>query len=89
MKRFLALTALAIGLGAGAASAQKVADLGFSGMDPASGKAPKQVVIFFHGYTQTGAAMRIKSSKVLQSTKYSDSTKALAGTVLSQANKTR
>ena len=58
MKRFLALTALAIGLGAGAASAQKVADLGFSGMDPASGKAPKQVVIFFHGYTQTGAAMR-------------------------------
>lgn len=58
MKRFLALTALAIGLGGGAASAQKVADLGFSGMDPASGKAPKQVVIFFHGYTQTGAAMR-------------------------------
>lgn len=58
MKRFLALTALAIGLGAGAASAQKVADLGFSGMDPQSGKAPKQVVIFFHGYTQTGAAMK-------------------------------
>lgn len=58
MKRFLALTTLAIGLGAGAASAQKVADLGFSGMDPQSGKAPKQVVIFFHGYTQTGAAMK-------------------------------
>ena len=61
MKRFVALTALtalAIGLGAGAASAQKVADLGFSGMDPRSGKAPKQVVIFFHGYTQTGIAMK-------------------------------
>src|SRR5262245_4768508 len=29
-----------------------------TGMDPASGKAPKQAVIFFHGYTQTGAAMK-------------------------------
>ncbi len=36
----------------------KVADLGFQGMDPASGKAPKQVVVMFHGYTQTGAAMK-------------------------------
>jgi phospholipase/carboxylesterase len=58
MKRFLMLTALAVGIGAGAASAQKVADLGFQGMDPASGKAPKQVVVLFHGYTQTGAAMK-------------------------------
>src|SRR6218665_2024474 len=61
MKRFIALTALtalAIGMGAGAASAQKVADLGFAGMDPKSGKAPKQVVIFFHGYTQRGVAMK-------------------------------
>jgi phospholipase/carboxylesterase len=58
MKLFLALTALAVGIGAGAASAQKVADLGMAGMDPASGKAPKQVVIFFHGYTQRGQAMK-------------------------------
>ncbi len=58
MKRFVALTVLAIGLGAGAASAQKVADLGMTGMDPASGKAPKQVVIMFHGYTQRGEAMK-------------------------------
>ncbi|HOY78589.1 MAG TPA: dienelactone hydrolase family protein [Hyphomonadaceae bacterium] len=61
MKRYVALSALAalaIGLGAGAASAQKVADFGFSGMDPRSGKAPKQVVIFFHGYTQKGVAMK-------------------------------
>lgn len=58
MKKFLALAALAAGLGAGAAHAQKVADLGMAGMDPASGKAPKQVVIFFHGYTQRGVAMK-------------------------------
>jgi phospholipase/carboxylesterase len=58
MKRFLALTALAIGIGAGGAHAQKVADLGMAGLDPASGKAPKQVVIFFHGYTQRGVAMK-------------------------------
>ena len=42
MKRFLMLTAMAVGLGVGAAHAQKVADLGMAGMDPASGKAPKQ-----------------------------------------------
>lgn len=58
MKRFMALTALAIGLSAGTASAQTVASLGMNGLDPASGKAAKQVVIFFHGYTQTGAAMK-------------------------------
>jgi phospholipase/carboxylesterase len=58
MKKFLALAVLAAGLGAGAAHAQKVADLGMAGMDPASGKAPKQVVIFFHGYTQRGVAMK-------------------------------
>lgn len=58
MKRLLALTTLAVAIGTGAASAQKVADLGMAGMDPASGKAPKQVVIFFHGYTQRGQAMK-------------------------------
>jgi phospholipase/carboxylesterase len=58
MKRFLAMTVLAVGLGAGAAHAQKVAEMGYQGQDPASGRAPKQVVIFFHGYTQTGAAMK-------------------------------
>ncbi len=58
MKRLAIITALAIGLGAGAASAQTVASLGYAGLDPASGKAPKQLVVFFHGYTQTGAAMR-------------------------------
>src|SRR5690606_4620905 len=58
MKRFLMLTALAVGLGVGAAHAQKVADLGMAGRDPASGKAPKQAVIFFHGYTQQGQAMK-------------------------------
>jgi len=61
MKRFAILTALTLGLGAigaGAASAQTVADMGYQGMDPASGKAPKQLVVFFHGYTQTGAAMK-------------------------------
>jgi predicted esterase len=58
MKRLAIITALAIGLGAGAASAQTVASLGMTGMDPASGKAPRQLVVFFHGYTQTGAAMK-------------------------------
>jgi predicted esterase len=58
MKRLVIMAALAVGLGAGAAHAQKVADMGYQGMDPASGKAPKQVVIFFHGYTQTGTAMK-------------------------------
>jgi len=58
MKRFLALAALAIGLGAGVASAQKVASLGMNGMDPRSGKAPKQIVILFHGYSQRGVAMK-------------------------------
>jgi phospholipase/carboxylesterase len=58
MKRFLMLTAMAFGLSVGAVHAQKVADLGMAGMDPASGKAPKQAVIFFHGYTQQGQAMK-------------------------------
>jgi phospholipase/carboxylesterase len=58
MKRFLMLAAMAVGLGVGVAHAQKVADLGMAGMDPASGKAPKQAVIFFHGYTQQGQAMK-------------------------------
>lgn len=58
MKRFAAIAALAIALGAGAASAQKVADLGYQGMDPASGKAPKQAVVLFHGYGLKGADMK-------------------------------
>ncbi len=58
MIRLLAVAAMAIGLGAGVANAQKVADIGMAGMDPKSGNAPKQAVIFFHGYTQRGAAMK-------------------------------
>lgn len=58
MKRFLAMAAIAVSVGAGAAHAQKVADIGLQGQDPASGAAPKQAVIFFHGYTQRGLAMK-------------------------------
>lgn len=58
MKRLAILAALAVGLGAGAASAQTVSSLGMQGLDPASGKAPKQLVVFFHGYTQKGEAMK-------------------------------
>jgi phospholipase/carboxylesterase len=57
MKRLAVLAAIAA-FGAGAASAQTVSSLGFQGLDPASGKAPKQVVVFFHGYTQKGEAMK-------------------------------
>lgn len=57
MKRLALLAAIAM-LGAGAASAQTVASINMQGQDPASGKAPKQLVVFFHGYTQTGAAMK-------------------------------
>jgi predicted esterase len=41
-----------------AAPPQTLASLGHQGLDPASGKAPKQLVVFFHGYTQKGEAMR-------------------------------
>ncbi|GEM_PF-2291703 len=58
MKRLMALAVLAIGIGAGGAHAQKVASIGMSGRDPASGGPPKQVVILFHGYTQRGVAMK-------------------------------
>ena len=60
MRKLVAAVAMvaAVGLGAGTASAQKVADTGMQGLDPASGKAPKQVVVMFHGYTQTGMAMK-------------------------------
>jgi phospholipase/carboxylesterase len=59
MKRILMAAAVAAGLmAAGAASAQTVASIGDKGLDPASGKAPKQLVVFFHGYTQTGDAMK-------------------------------
>ena len=33
--------------------------MGYKGQDPASGKAPKQLVIFFHGYTQKGDNMKV------------------------------
>jgi phospholipase/carboxylesterase len=61
MKRILMAAAAAAGLMmvAGAAQAQTVASLGDKGQDPASGKAPKQLVVFFHGYTQTGDAMKV------------------------------
>lgn len=58
MLKLLAMAALAVGIGAGAAGAQTVADIGMAGADPRSGKAPKQAVIFFHGYTQRGNAMK-------------------------------
>jgi phospholipase/carboxylesterase len=58
LKRLLAVSALAAGIGLGAASAQTVASINHAGLDPASGKAPKQAVIMFHGYTQKGEAMK-------------------------------
>ena len=42
-----------------AAPPAKIAGLGHQGLDPASGKAPKQLVIFFHGYTQKGDNMKV------------------------------
>lgn len=41
------------------------------------------------GAYQTGKAMEAKASQVLQSSKYSDDTKALAASLLSQSNKLR
>lgn len=38
---------------------------------------------------ETGKAMETKASQVLQSEKYSESTKAFAGSILSQSNKKR
>ncbi len=58
MKSVAILAALAVSLGASAASAPTVSSLGFQGLDAASGKAPKQLVVFFHGYTQKGEAMK-------------------------------
>lgn len=40
-----------------APAAPKLGDLNILGMDPASGKAPKQLVVMFHGYTQQGGGM--------------------------------
>ena len=45
-------------LGAGGAGAQTVAGLGLQGQNPASGKAAKQLVVMFHGFTQQGVAMK-------------------------------
>lgn len=65
MTRLSVLLASAAALGAlaacqttPAAPPATLASLGHQGLDPASGKAPKQLVVFFHGYTQKGEAMR-------------------------------
>jgi predicted esterase len=58
MKRLLLTAATVITLGAGAASGQTLASLNQQGLDPASGKAPAQLVVFFHGYGQKGEAMK-------------------------------
>jgi len=58
MKRTALCLAAALFAGAGAASAQTIASLGHKGLDPAAGGAPKQLVVFFHGYTQSGDAMK-------------------------------
>ncbi len=47
------------------------------------------VVSQTHTGKQTGADMESKASKVLQSDKYSDGTKTLAASILSQSNKQR
>jgi hypothetical protein len=47
------------------------------------------VVAQAHTGKQTGADMESKASKVLQSDKYSDDTKTLAASLLSQSNKQR
>lgn len=43
----------------------------------------------FTSSNETGKAMEAKASKVLQSEKYSETTKALAASALSQSNKKR
>jgi hypothetical protein len=58
MLKLLAMAALAVGIGAGAAGAQTVADIGMSGSDPRSGKAPRLGGIFCHGSSQRGSAMK-------------------------------
>jgi len=54
----LALLAAVAVIGAGAASAQTVASTGHAGLDPASGKAPTQAVVMFHGFGQKGENMK-------------------------------
>jgi predicted esterase len=54
----LALLAAVAVMSAGAASAQTVASTGHAGLDPASGKAPTQAVIMFHGFGQKGENMK-------------------------------
>jgi len=58
MKSMLSLLAVSMSLATVTANGATVSSLGLQGMDPASGKAPKQLVMFFHGYTQRGAAMK-------------------------------
>lgn len=63
MKR-LALAAGLLALSACSAAPEPVstapslASLGQRGFNPASGRAPQQIVVLFHGYTQRGDAMR-------------------------------
>lgn len=47
------------------------------------------VIAQTHTGKQTGADMESKASKVLQSEKYSDETKSLAASLVSQSNKER
>lgn len=58
MKRLLLIASIAALAGVGSASSQSLASLSQQGLDPASGKAPSQLVIFFHGYGQKGEAMK-------------------------------
>jgi phospholipase/carboxylesterase len=58
MKSIALLIALSMALPVASASAATVSSLGLQGIDPASGKAPKQLVVIFHGYTQRGVAMK-------------------------------
>ena len=61
MRKLLKLMAIAtagLAISTGAAQAQTVSGIGMAGMDPRSGNEPKQIVIFFHGYTQRGVAMK-------------------------------
>lgn len=46
--------------------AATLADLGQQGLAPASGQPAEQLVVFFHGYTQKGEAMRPLAERLAQ-----------------------
>ncbi len=65
LRSLLAASALALTAACATAPAEvdqprasTVAELGHQGMAPASGQPAEQLVVFFHGYTQSGEAMR-------------------------------